>query len=181
VASAELGELFADVSDVTIEDFGDASSDLGGLTASASGVVTVVASASSGLGGVSSSASGVLTVVGSGEGLLGGVDASAVGVASEIGSASAGLGGLVGVAVGTVTPQPQPEPVSDGGGQPYPYRRQRPRKKVESVVDVVEMVVEPVRVVEGYVAPIVIGCQASAVGVIAFSAEEDDLQVVLML
>jgi hypothetical protein len=31
------------------------------------------------------------------------------------------------------------------------------------------------------VTPLVIGCQASAVGVIAFSAEEDDLQVVLML
>lgn len=182
VADAPLGELFADVSEVTIEDFGDGVAELGGLSASAAGGVTIVASASAGLGEASSSATGTLTVVGSATAVLGGVDASAVGVASEIGTASGGLGGLTASAVGTVTPQPQPEPEPTGGGQPYPYRRPKPRKKVEAVVVEVEdeVVVVPA-VVEAYCTPIFAAVSASAGGRITFSAEEDDLQVMLML
>ena len=182
VADAPLGELFADVSEVTIEDFGDGVAELGGLSASAAGGVTIVASASAGLGEASSSATGTLTVVGSATAVLGGVDASAVGVASEIGTASGALGGLTASAVGTVTPQPQPEPEPTGGGQPYWYPRPKPRKKVEAVVVEVEdeVVVVPA-VVEAYCTPIFVGMSASAGGRITFSAEEDDLQVMLML
>ena len=182
VADAPLGELFADVSEVTIEDFGDGVAELGGLSASAAGGVTIVASASAGLGEASSSATGTLTVVGSATAVLGGVDASAVGVASEIGTASGALGGLTASAVGTVTPQPQPEPEPTGGGQPYWYPRPKPRKKVEAVVvEVEEEVVVVPAVVEAYCTPIFVGMSASAGGRITFSAEEDDLQVLLML
>ena len=181
VADAPLGELFADVSEVTIEDFGDGVAELGGLSASAAGGVTIVASASAGLGEASSSATGTLTVVGSATAVLGGVDASAVGVASEIGTASGALGGLTASAVGTVTPQPQPEPEPTGGGQPYWYPRPKPRKKVEPIVEVVEELVVVPAVVEAYCTPIFAGVSASADGRITFSAEEDDLQVMLML
>ncbi len=183
VADAPLGELFADVSEVTIEDFGDGVAELGGLSASAAGGVTIVASASAGLGEASSSATGTLTVVGSATAVLGGVDASAVGVASEIGTASGALGGLTASAVGTVTPQPKPEPKpTGGGGTPYWYPRPQPRKKVEAVVVEVEdeVVVVPA-VVEAYCTPIFAAVSASAGGRITFSAEEDDLQVMLML
>jgi len=181
VADAPLGELFADVSEVTIEDFGDGVAELGGLSASAAGGVTIVASASAGLGEASSSATGTLTVGGSAAAVLGGVDASAVGVASEIGSASGVLGGLVASAVGSVTPQPQPEPEPTGGGQPYWYPRPKPRKKVEPIVEVVDELVVVPAVVEAYCTPIFAGVSASADGRITFSAEDDDLQVMLML
>jgi hypothetical protein len=155
---------------------------LGGLAGSADGGVTIVGLASGSLGEASSSATGSVLVVGSAEALLGGVDASGVGVASEIGSASAGLGGLLASAVGSVTPQPQPEPTVQGGGQPYPYRRPKPRKKIEPiVVEVDEQVVLVPAVVEAYCTPIFVGMSASAGGQITFSAEDDDLQVLLML
>jgi hypothetical protein len=70
-----------------------------------------------------------------------------------------------------------PQPVQ-GGGQPYPYRRPKPRTKVEPIV--VEVVRETV-VVEAYCAPIFVGMSASANGAVTFSAEDDDLQVLLML
>ena len=182
VADAPLGELFADVSEVTIEDFGDGVAELGGLVASATGGVTIVASASGSLGEASSSAVGTVTVVGAATASVGSLDASAVGVVSPIGTMSAGLGGLDASAVGTVTPQPQPQPEPTGGGQPYPYRRPKPRKKVEAVVEIVEeeVVVTPATV-EAYCTPIVASVSASAEGRITFFAEEDDLQVLLMV
>ena len=182
VADAPLGELFADVSEVTIEHFGDGVAELGSLVASATGGVTIVGLASGSLGEASSSAVGVVAVSGSATAVLGDVDASAVGVVSPIGTMSAGLGGLDASAVGSVTPQPQPQPEPSGGGQPYPYRRPKPRKKIEPVVEVVEEVVVLMpATVEAYCAPIVASVSASAQGEITFFGEDDDLQVLLML
>jgi hypothetical protein len=178
--AAPLGGLSGSAS-ATVTNAGSASATLGGLSASATGDVTVLGVASASLGAATSSAVGVVTVVATAQALLGGLDASAIGQASDQASASAALGGLTASAVGTVTPQPPvpPQPV-EGGGRPYPYRRQKKVKKVEPVVEVVEVVREPATVV-AYCNPVVAGVVAAAVGEITFSAEEDDLQVLLML
>ena len=157
-ASAPLGELFAEVSEVSITVDADASASLGGATSSATGVVTHPAS---------------------GEALLGGLTATATGSVTPFGTMTAELGPMVATAVGTVTPQPQPD--AGGGGEPYRYPRPK-KKKIQEVVIVEDIVVEVApNVVEAYVAPIFVGLSASAVGSITFSAEDDDLQVMLML
>ena len=179
VADAPLGELFADVSEVTIEDFGDGVAELGGLVASAVGAVTIVASASGSLGAATSSATAVVTHPASGEALLGGLTASATGTVIPLGTMTAQLGEMTASAIGTVTPQPQPD--AGGGGEPYRYPRPK-KKKIQEVVIVEDIVVEVApNVVEAYLAPIFVGSSASAVGSITFSAEDDDLQVMLML
>lgn len=155
-AEALLGELFADVSDVT---------------------VTVDAEASASLGEATSSATGIVTHLGSGAASLGGLTAAATGTVFPFGSLTAELGPMVATAVGTITPQPSP--VSSGGGRPN-YRQPK-RKKVQPVI-VQEVVVEStVKVVEAFVTPLFVGFTATAQGSITFSAEDDDLQVMLML
>jgi hypothetical protein len=138
-----------------------AASTLGEVVAAAAGVVRIVAEASAGLGGASATADGVVT---------------------PIGTMAANLGVLDASAIGTVTPQPTPpQPQQQIGGQPYRQRRPRP-KKVEPVVELVpEVVVVNPKTVQAYCTPIVTGMNASAVGDITFVAEEDDLQVLLML
>jgi hypothetical protein len=96
-----------------------------------------------------------------------------------VASASGVLGGLVAVADATPVP-PAPSPTPLPGGVPYRQPRRIKKREPEPVLEVVEPVVEPV-VVEAFVTPLVIGMSASAVGLITFSAEEDDLQVLLML
>ena len=115
----------------------------------------------------------------SGEALLGGLTGQATGTVTPLGTMTAELGPMVATAVGTVTPQPQPD--AGGGGEPYRYPRPK-KKKIQEVVIVEDIVVEVApNVVEAYVAPIFVGLSASAVGSITFSAEDDDLQVMLML
>ena len=157
-AQALLGELFAEVSDVSITVDADASASLGAATSSATGTVTHPASAQSSLGGLTAAATGSVT---------------------PFGTLTAELGPMVATAVGTVTPQPQPD--AGGGGEPYRYPRPK-KKKIEEVVIVEDIIVEVApNVVEAYLAPIFVGLSASAVGSITFSAEDDDLQVMLML
>jgi hypothetical protein len=178
-AQASLGELFAEVSGVEIQVEGDASAALGGLTAAAVGVVTIIASASASLGAATSSATGTVTHPASAQSSLGGLTAAATGSVTPFGSMTAELGPMVATAVGTVTPQPQPD--AGGGGEPYRYPRPK-KKKIEEVVIVEDIIVEVApNVVEAYLAPIFVGLSASAVGSITFSAEDDDLQVMLML
>jgi hypothetical protein len=202
-ADAQLGALSAEVAEVTVEvvadaqanlgalaasssaivsDTGEADAPLGGLVGVADGVVSVAGEASAGLGEATSAATGVITVVASAEGILGGLVASADGAVSADAVGDAPLGGLTASAIGTVTPQPTPpQPQQFVGGQPYRQRRPRP-KKVEPVVELVpEIVVVPAKTVLAYCAPIVASVNASAVGDITFVAEEDDLQVLLML
>jgi hypothetical protein len=106
--------------------------------------------------------------------------ASADGIVSADAVGDAPLGGLAASATGTVVP-PTP-PAVQTGGRPLPYRQPR-RKKVETpiVEEVFEIVPVPTKTVLAYCTPIVASVNASAVGEITFVAEEDDLQVLLML
>ena len=178
-AEALLGGLTASASaGVTIVGSGDAA--LGEVIAAASAVITTVAEASAGLGEATSAATGVITVVASAEGILGGLVASADGAVSADAVGDAPLGGLDATATGTVTPQPTP-PQQFVGGQPYRQRKPRP-KKVEPVVELVpEIVVANPKTVLAYCTPIVASVNARAEGSVTFVAEEDDLQVLLML
>jgi hypothetical protein len=178
-ADAPLGELIAEVSDITITVDGDAAADLGGLTAASQGVVSKVAEASAGLGEATSAATGVITVVATAAGLLGGLVASADGAVSADAVGDAPLGGLDATAIGTVTPQPTPTQTQTGGG---PYRQRRPKPKpVEQPVEVVPEVVVNPNTVLAYCTPIVASVVATAEGAVTFVAEDDDLQVLLML
>jgi hypothetical protein len=178
-AEALLGGLTASASaGVTIVGSGDAA--LGELIAAAAAVITTVAEASAGLGEATSAATGVITVVASAEGILGGLVASADGAVSADAVGDAPLGGLDATATGTVTPQPTP-PQQFVGGQPYRQRKPRP-KKVEPVVELVPEIVAPnPKTVLAYCTPIVASVNARAEGSVTFVAEEDDLQVLLML
>ena len=203
-ADAPLGELLAEVAEVTVEVVADAQAELGAVAASASAIVsdtgeadaplgeliattaaviTIVAEASAGLGEATSAATGVITVVASAESLLGGLVASADGAVSADAVGDAPLGGLDASATGTVVPPtPPPAPVQQTGGRPNPYRQPR-RKKTETpiVEETFEVVTIPTKTVLAYCAPIVASIKASASGEITFVAEDDDLQVLLML
>jgi hypothetical protein len=127
-------------------------------------------------------ATGVITVVASAEGLLGGVVASADGIVSADAVGDAPLGGLAASATGTVVPPtPPPAPVQQTGGRPYPYAQPRQKKREPEVEVVPEVVVPNPKTVLAYCTPIVASVNASAAGDITFVAEEDDLQVLLML
>jgi hypothetical protein len=203
-ADAPLGELLAEVAEVTVEVVADAQAELGAVAASASGTVTAAASAdatlgalsasaeaivsiaaeaSAGLGEATSAATGVITVVASAESLLGGLVASADGIVSADAVGDAPLGGLDAAATGTVIPPTPPEPpAQQTGGRPNPYRQPR-RKKTETpiVEETFEIVAIPTKTVLAYCTPIVASIKASASGQITFVAEDDDLQVLLML
>ena len=201
VAAAPLGELAAEVSQVTVTVDAEADATLGGMSASATANIdnpasgdaplggltgaadaniTISASASATLGELASSATGAITVVATAVGNLGSVVAAATGNVTPLGTMTANLGGLDATATGTVTPV---TPAVQPGGAPYPYRRQKPRKKTEPVVELVEpeMVVVQVKTVEAYCTPIVASVSAAASGSVTFVAEDDDLQVILML
>jgi hypothetical protein len=202
-ADAPLGELLAEVAEVDVEVLADAQADLGALAASASAVVsdtgeadaplgeliataaaviTIAAEASAGLGEATSAATGVITVVASAESLLGGLVASADGAVSADAVGDAPLGGLDASATGTVVPPtPPPAPVQQAGGRPYPYAQPRQKKREPQVEVVPEIVLPNPKTVLAYCTPIVAGVTASAAGEITFIAEEDDLQVLLML
>jgi hypothetical protein len=178
-AEALLGGLTASASaGVTIVGSGDAA--LGEVIAAAAAVITTVAEASAGLGEATSAATGVITVVASAEGILGGLVASADGAVSADAVGDAPLGGLNAAATGTVVP-PTPQPQFEVGGMPYPQRKPKP-KKVEPVVELVPEIVAPnPKTVLAYCTPIVASVNARAEGSVTFVAEEDDLQVLLML
>jgi hypothetical protein len=202
-ADAPLGELLAEIAEVNVEVVADAEAQLGGLEASATGIVsdtgeadaplgeliataavviTIAAEAAAGLGEATAAATGVISVVASAEGLLGGLVASADGAVSADAVGDAPLGGLAASATGTVVPPtPPPAPVQQTGGRPYPYAQPRQKKREPEVEVVPEVVVPNPKTVLAYCTPIVAGVNASAVGDITFVAEEDDLQVLLML
>ena len=173
---------------------------LGGVEASASSSVLNVVSGQAVLGGVV--ASGVATVahtvtadaaLGSGIGSavasvsnlvsasasLGGLTSTAVANVAGVVTASASLGGLVSSAVATVDPQPSPEPTPQyPGGNPW-YRR----PKVEKVEEVVQVVVEPLRVplqVFG-VGASVGSLSSSAVAEVTWSILEDEAELLLLV
>ena len=203
-ASSTLGELVAEVSEVTvtvdaeadatlgglsasatanIDNPASGDAPLGGLTASANGTINVSASASATLGELASSATGAITIVATAVGNLGSVVAAATGTVTPIGTMTANLGGLDATAIATVIPQPTPpQPQTQGGGgRLHPYRQSRPKQAAPQPVVEPGIVVVPVKTVQAYCTPIVASVSASAQGRVTFVAEDDDLQVLLML
>jgi hypothetical protein len=155
-ASADLGELIAEVAEVIVTTEATAESQLGGLASSATATVVLPATASADLGGLAASA-------------ITAVEQNAV--------ASADLGGLVATADATDTPPvPTPEPTPVGGRQ---YAAPR-RKKIEPLPEVEIPVIQPKR--RYAVASTTLnGMQAQAVGTITFSILDDDAEVLLLV
>ena len=88
---------------------------------------------------------------------------------------AAQLGGMVAVVAGDITPAPS-------SPNPYLIPRQKRRKKVPQPVAQVETVIVPApSTVKAYCVPVTASVVAFASGGVTFSAEEDDLQVLLML
>jgi hypothetical protein len=157
-ASADLGELIAEVAEVIVTTEATAESQLGGLASSATAIVVLPATASANLGGLAASA-------------ITAVEQNAV--------ASADLDGLVATANSLPTPpEPTPEPTPTGGRQ---YAAPR-RKKIEPVPEpVVEIpVIQPKRRY-AVVSTSLNGMQAQATSTITFSILDDDAEVLLLV
>ena len=156
-ASADLGELVAEVAEVIVTTQATAEAQLGGLTASATATVVLPATASADLGGLVASA-------------ITAVEQNAV--------ASADLGGLVATANSLPTPpEPTPEPTPVGGRQ---YAAPR-RKKIEPEPVVVEIpVIQPKR---RYAVSLTSlgGMKSQATSTITFSILDDDAEVLLLV
>jgi hypothetical protein len=157
-ASADLGELIAEVAEVIVTTEATAESQLGGLASSATAIVVLPATASANLGGLAASA-------------ITAVEQNAV--------ASADLDGLVATANSLPTPpEPTPEPTPTGGRQ---YAAPR-RKKIEPVPEpVVEIpLIQPKRRY-AVVSTSLNGMQAQATSTITFSILDDDAEVLLLV
>ena len=157
-ASAELGELVAEVAQVIVTTEATAEAQLGALVASATATVVLPATASANLGGLV---------------------ASAVTAVEQDAVATADLGGLVATANSIPTPpEPEPEPTPVGGRQ---YAAPR-RKKIEPVPEpVVEIpIIQPKRRY-AVVSTSLNGMQAQATSTITFSILDDDAEVLLLV
>jgi hypothetical protein len=156
-ASAELGELVAEVAQVIVTTEATAETQLGGLVASATATVVLPATASANLGGLV---------------------ASAVTAVEQDAVATANLGGLVATADATDTPpEPEPETKPSGGRRVYSTT---PRKKIEPLPPVEIPVIEPKRRY-AVVSTSLNGMQAQATSTITFSILDDDAELLLML
>jgi hypothetical protein len=156
-ASAELGELVAEVAQVIVTTEATAETQLGGLVASATATVVLPATASANLGGLV---------------------ASAVTAVEQDAVATANLGGLVATADATDTPpEPEPETKPSGGRRVYSTT---PRKKIEPLRPVEIPVIEPKRRY-AVVSTSLNGMQAQATSTITFSILDDDAELLLML
>ena len=156
-ASAELGELVAEVAQVIVTTEATAEAQLGALVASATATVVLPATASANLGGLV---------------------ASAVTAVEQDAVATADLGGLVATANSIPTPpEPEPEPTPVGGRQ---YAAPR-RKKIEPEPVSIEIpVIQPKRRY-AVVSTSLNGMQAQATSTITFSILDDDAEVLLLV
>jgi len=177
-ASAGLGGLASSASALVSHQV-TASAGLGGLVGAASSSVSNVVSAQAVLGGVVGVASATVAHTVSANAVLGGLSANANANVSGVVTASASLGGLTSSAQATVDPAPSPPaPQYPGGGNPW-YRR----PKVERVEEVVQVVVEPLRVplqVFG-VGASVGSLSSSAVAEVTWSILEDEAELLLLI
>ena len=157
-ASASLGELIAEVSQVTVTTDAEMFADLGGLVGSASATVIHSATLSA---------------------TLGELVASAISAVAQNAVLSADLGGLVATANSIPTPPtPTPEPTPTGGRQYAAPRRKKIQPIIEPVVEI--PVIQPKR--RYAVASTTLnGMKAQAVGTITFSILEDDAEVLLLV
>jgi hypothetical protein len=156
-ASAELGELVAEVAQVIVTTEATAEAQLGGLASSATATVVLPATASTELGGLT---------------------ASAITAVEQDAVATADLGGLVATANSIPTPpEPEPEPTPVGGRQ---YAAPR-RKKIEPEPVSIEIpVIQPKRRY-AVVSTSLNGMQAQATSTITFSILDDDAEVLLLV
>jgi hypothetical protein len=176
-AEAVLGGVDASAS-VSVSNVVSAQAVLGGVVASADATVshTVTADAAFGSGVAEASAQVAIGVVASAS--LGGLTSTAVADVAGSVTASALLGELVSSAQATVDPAPSPPPPQYPGGNPW-YRR----PKVEKVEEVVQVVVEPLRVplqVFG-VGASVGSLSSSAVAEVTWSILEDEAELLLLV
>jgi len=158
-ASADLGELIAEVAEVIVTTQATAESQLGGLVATATATVVLPAIASADLGGLV---------------------ASAVTAVEQNAVATASLGGLVATVDSIPTPpEPEPTPTPSGGRRVYSTT---PRKKIEPVIEpVVEIpVIQPKRRY-AVASTTLSGFTSEASATITFSILEDDAEVLLMV
>jgi len=177
-ASAGLGGLASSAS-ASVSHTVSAGAVLGGLVGAASSSVSNVVSAQAVLGGAVGVANATVAHTVSANAVLGGLSANANANVSGVVTASALLGGLTSSAQATVDPAPSPPaPQYPGGGNPW-YRR----PKVERVEEVVQVVVEPLRVplqVFG-VGASVGSLSSSAVAEVTWSILEDEAELLLLI
>lgn len=177
-AEAVLGGVQASAS-VSVLNVVSAQAVLGGVVASSDATVTHSVNADAVLGaGVAQAVASVSNLV-SASASLGGLSSTAVANVAGVVTASASLGGLISSAQATVDPAPAPPtPQYPGGGNPW-YRR----PKVEKVEEVVEVVVEPLRVplqVFG-VGASVGSLSSSAITEVTWSILEDEAELLLLV
>jgi hypothetical protein len=156
-ASAELGELVADIAEVIVTTQATGEAQLGGLVATATATVVLPATASAELGGLV---------------------ASAVTAVEQNAVATANLGGLVATVNSIPTPPaPEPTPAPSGGRRVYSTT---PRKKIEPLPPVEIPVIEPKRRYAVTTTSLG-GMMSQASAEIAFSILDDDAEVLLLV
>jgi hypothetical protein len=177
-AEAVLGGADASASS-SVSNVVSAQAVLGGVVASADATVTHTVNADAVLGGGVAEASAQVAVQVVASASFGGLKSTAVANVAGVVTASASLGGLTSSAQATVDPAPSPPPPQyPGGGNPW-YRR----PKVEKVEEVVQVVVEPLRVplqVFG-VGASVGSLSSSAVAEVTWSILEDEAELLLLV
>jgi hypothetical protein len=156
-ASAELGELVADIAEVIVTTQATAEAQLGGLVATATATVVLPATASAELGGLV---------------------ASAVTAVEQNAVATANLAGLVATVNSIPTPPaPEPTPAPSGGRRVYSTT---PRKKIEPLPPVEIPVIEPKRRYAVTTTSLG-GMMSQASAEIAFSILDDEAELLLMI
>ena len=157
-------------------------STLGGLVASASADVqaTVFAIASTELGGLTSTATATVVLSATASANLGGLVASAITAVAQDAVATANLGGLVATATASdapAPPEPEPTPTPSGGRQ---YAAPR-RKKIETLPVSVEIpVIQPKRRY-AVCSTTLGGIKSQGISSITFSILDDDAEVLLLV
>jgi hypothetical protein len=156
-ASAQLGELVAEVAEVIVTTQATAEAQLGGLVATATATVVLPATASADLGGLV---------------------ASAVTAVEQNAVATANLGGLVATVDSIPTPPaPEPTPAPSGGRRVYSTT---PRKKIEPLPPVEIPVIEPKRRYAVTTTSLG-GMMSQASAEIGFSILDDEAELLLMV
>jgi hypothetical protein len=176
-AGAVLGGVQASASS-SVLNLVSAQAVLGGVVASADATVAHTVTADAALGAGIASATSQVRVSAVASASLGALSSNAVANVAGVVTASALLGGLTSSAQATVDPAPSPPPPQYPGGNPW-YRR----PKVERVEEVVEVVVEPLRVplqVFG-VGASVGSLSSSAVAEVTWSILEDEAELLLLV
>ena len=184
--TATLGALTASASaDVQATVFAIASTELGGLTSTATATVVLPATASANLGGLVASATATVVLPATASANLGGLAASAITAVAQDAVATANLGGLVATATASDAPAPPtppaPEPTPSGGRRVYSTT---PRKKIQPVVELPKVqipVVQPKRYRSAIASTTLGGMTCTATSSITFSILDDDAEVLLLV